>query len=40
MFTILLSEVVSFKDATQIPACEVLPVKAINRHEFFATLTL
>ena len=32
LFTILLPKVVSFKHATQIPAREVLPVKAINMH--------
>ena len=34
LFAILLGKVVSFKHATQIPAREVLPVKAINMHVF------
>ena len=32
---IYLPKTVSFKHATQIPACEVLPIKAINMHVFF-----
>ena len=34
LFAILQGKVVSFKHATQIPAREVLPVKAINIHVF------
>ena len=40
MFIVVVDKVVTFKHATLIPAREVLAVKAINMHVFFATLKL
>ena len=39
LFTILLPKVVNFKHSMQIPALEVLPMRAINMHIFLCLET-